>query len=119
MARMAPPDSKGPDMVIAIGAKPKESSNGRMKPPGTPDDPQGGGKATDEEAGAVMESDHCKNCKNWHADTGECDKVEGVWSPDDACVKYFEPVGGGEPDADEQGGTSDYDADDQPGGPPA
>lgn len=64
-----------------------------------------------------MESDHCKNCQNWHADTGECDKVEGTWSPDDACVKYFTPMGQGEPDADEQGGPPDYDADDaQQGG---
>lgn len=75
-----------------------------------------GGKVSGEEAGLVLDSEHCIDCTMYHPDTGECDKVEGNLSPQDGCAKYFDPIQGGEPDADDQGGASDNDADDQGGG---
>lgn len=133
--KMPPPDksSKRPGLVVAVGmTKPKSGpsgqsgpSGGRMPPPGI-DHPEphdrdetSGGKATAEKALVVREDHHCDSCMNWIPDSGECQKVEGFFSPQDACLRYFrhanEEDEQAEPDADEQGGSSDMDADDQAG----
>lgn len=120
---MPPPGAGGkPSLVIAVGTKPGNSdrnSDGRMPPPGQSQS-SGSGKSSPEEAGVVLDSEHCIDCANYHPDTGECDTVEGTYSPQDGCAKYFTPISGDkEPDADDQSaGPSDNDADDQsqPGG---
>lgn len=84
-----------------------------MAPPGS-DQMGKSGKASAEEAGVVLDSEHCIDCKNYHPDTGECDKVDGIYSPQDGCHEYFTAIDhGGEPDADDAGGVPDGDADDQ------
>lgn len=122
---MPPPGSNhgkgGPGLMIAIGV-PKRGADsdrgGRMSPPGTPSrDP--GGKVSAEEAALVLDNAHCIDCTMYHPDSGECDKVEGTLSPQDGCYNYFNAIKGGgedEPDADDQGGPSDNDADDRQSG---
>lgn len=121
MARgtMPPP---GLAVIIHPGGGPPDAGpkggGPKMPPPGQELEHAGGNKATPEEAGVIRDDEHCSNCTHYVADTGECEKVEGYLSPDDTCEKYFEPLKGDsdEPDSDEQGGPSDNDADDQPGG---
>jgi len=120
MPRMPAPDSeeedpkkkKKPELVVAIGVGSKPG--GRKPAPGEPEqekelsgasDPMesnaiqpkadGGfsassGKASPEEALVVREDHHCKDCSNWMPQTGECSVVDGVWAPEDACLRYFE-----------------------------
>lgn len=84
-----------------------------MSPPGSSQG-SNSGKVSGEEAGLVLDSEHCIDCTMYHPDTGECDKVEGSLNPQDGCAKYFQPLDGqSEPDADDMGGPSDNDADDQ------
>lgn len=85
MARMAPPGS--PAVVVAIG---KARDSGKMPPPGQASPAKG--KASAEEAQAVMSNEHCVDCQNWTPDTGECAKVDGTWAPEDACRVYFQAV---------------------------
>lgn len=135
--KMPPPktdgSSKRPGLVVAVGmTKPKSGqsgqsgpSGGKMPPPGIDhpephdQDETSGGKATAEKALVVRDTHHCKDCLNWMGDTGECEKVEGTFSPEDACLRYFTHASESdeqEPDADEQGGPPDMDSDDQASG---
>ena len=118
MARMDPPSGK-PKTAIAISVRP-----GKMGPPGMEDDapaPDGepsGGKASVAEAHKVGAEQHCSDCKNYQAESGDCTKVEGYWDPDDACVRYFTPMGGedesAEDPAEEAGETPAMESAEQP-----
>ncbi len=117
MARMSPP-GESPSLVIAVGHDGPRSSSGKMPAPGE-NAPQEGGKASAQDAGAVMSDAHCVDCANWHPDTGECDKVEGVWEPEAACVKFFTPLHDTDHDAEQEGpagGDSDDNAAPDAGG---
>jgi hypothetical protein len=107
MAKMPPPGGDGPGVAIVIGTH-GDKPGGKMAPPGTPDKPQGSGKASPEEAGVVKADAHCIDCQNYAPDTGACSAVDGTYDPDDACSKYFQPVAdddsGEEPDADDAAG---------------
>ncbi len=115
---MAPPGMKGkkPGIMIAVGVdKPKgmKAPGLEDKAPMKPDAEDEGGKASVAEAHKVGADQHCKDCANYQAESGECSKVDGYWDPEDACVRYFEAAGNEEePDADDQGGAPDADADD-------
>lgn len=117
--QMAPPTRPG--------SPPSRSSTpprsfGRSAPPPSPSrsavadqdaDDQGAnsdaGKVPRDKAHLVMADEHCGDCQNFLGDS--CKKIQGQFSPDDACVKYFKPMVGGapggddEPDADDQGGS--------------
>jgi hypothetical protein len=111
--RMPPPGSGGKGVAIIIGPAHDgggAGKPGRMPPPGMKDE-QGDGKASAEEAGVVLDSMHCIDCKNYHADSGDCDLVSGSLSPQDGC-KWFEEAS--EPDADDQQGAPQQPAE---GGP--
>lgn len=77
-----------------------------MPPPGGPDkasppmdEPEGpAGKHSEAEAHPVRANEHCKDCRNWVEMDGSCKEVEGSWEPEDACVKFFEPMGSEDPD---------------------
>lgn len=107
-----PPPGEKPALAIAIGVPKKSADNGKQAPDDNKDQ---GGKMPVEEALVVRSDKHCNNCENYQPETGDCEKVEGSFDPDDACMRWFTPMGGAghdEPDADEYGGASDNDADD-------
>lgn len=111
--KMAPP---GHGVAVIIAEKPQGADQSkRMPPPGESLQHSSEGKADPAEAGVIRHDQHCIDCKNYDSSTGECAKVAGTFAPEDGCVKYFDPAEGDndEPDADEQGGPSDNDADDQ------
>ena len=100
--RMPPPgpSNKKPGLVIAVGVPKGASGKGnRMPPPGldhveehdtaAPGAAGEGAKATREKALVIPDDHHCKDCANWTPETGECAKVEGNFSPDAACLRYF------------------------------
>ena len=138
MAKMPPPE-RGKGMAIVIAAHPAgPSKGGKMPPPGMSDDamppdpaaaPDDAGAEKDKDgkispdaAGVIRDDQHCVNCKNYDANSGMCSKVSGSFSPDDACVQYFEAMqddDDSEPDADDQDGAPDNDEDDQGAPPPA
>ena len=107
-----PPPGTGPGKGVAIIISPggKDGPGGRMPPPGM-DSPGGSpsGKVSPDEAKVVREDEHCVDCRNYSPDSGECEKVEGSFSPDDGCHMFFlkddesaegEPSSGG---SDDQG----------------
>lgn len=97
---MPPPEDGAP-------AKPKMGDDSNK--PATP-----GKKASIAAAHKVGADQHCSNCTNYQAQSGECDKVQGMWEPDDACVRYFTPASGGEGSPDEEAGESpEYEASEQ------
>lgn len=109
MAKQGPPGEKRPGLTIAIGLPRKQgpppaddaSAAPTAAPDATdPDAPAEGGKASAAEAWVTKADEHCKDCSNYHPDTGECDAVEGYYQPEDACKKYFEAVGEGAGDED-------------------
>ncbi len=125
---MAPPGmkekKKKPAVAIAVGV----GKPGGMAPPGMEDDDEGidhpeahdqsaesGGKVTREKALFIPADHHCKDCVNYDASSGDCSKVEGVFDAEDSCLRYFRHANpeDEEPDADDQGGPPDMDADDQ------
>lgn len=63
------------------------------------------GKKSPEEALVVRAGQDCDDCKNYQADTGECAKVSGQFSPEDSCLRYFEAKDDGSnddmPDSDD------------------
>jgi hypothetical protein len=117
MARSDPPGKPG--VVIAVGMKP-DGKSGRMGPPGgSQPGAAGKTKASPVEATVIRSNEHCIDCKNYNPQDGTCEQVDGQFDPQDACVKYFSPAGGDEPDADDRAPGdsgqqySDNDADDQ------
>jgi hypothetical protein len=110
---MPPPGTGKPSLTVAV-AVPKPGA-GRMPPPGTSksNGAAPGAKASPEEALVVREGHQCSDCANWQ-DGGSCTKVDGQFAPGDACLRYFKAMGmaDDEPDADDQGGPPDMDADD-------
>jgi hypothetical protein len=77
-------------------------ANGADKPPAD-DKKDEGGKASAEEALVIRADDGktCQACENYEPTDGSCSAVDGVYSPDDRCLRYFEKLGG-EGDDDEQ-----------------
>lgn len=80
------------------------------KPDENPGDDSG--KHSTEEALVVRAGHDCDDCKNYHSDTGECDKVSGQFSPEDACLRYFEAKGDGMDESDDHMPESNDDSDD-------
>lgn len=78
-----------------------------MRPPGSKEMPpeekpeEEGGKHTAEEAHPVRADQHCKDCANYQAESGDCSKVDGYWDPEDACVRFFEAGSGDDEDAED------------------
>lgn len=107
MADRMPPPGSGHGVAIVIA--PDKGDGGKMPPPGGKVGPEDSGKASPDDAGVIRAAMHCIDCENYSPDTGSCAKVEGSFEPDDACLKYFEPVQDDEsneaPDADDQGGA--------------
>lgn len=113
MAKMPPPGS-GPGLTVVIGHD-SPKPDGKMPPPGTDlNAPKAGadGKVSPEDAQVYREGQTCVQCENYDPNSGECAKVSGSFSPQDGCLKYFEPMDSDEPDADDAGGPSDQDMDD-------
>lgn len=113
-----PKKKKKPELVVAIGVGGPKA--GRKPAPGmdeteAPKAPEamgagsevgaGAGKASPEEALAVREDHHCKDCSNWLPQTGECSVVDGIWAPEDACLRYFEAGSPGD-EVEEPGGEA-------------
>lgn len=77
--------------------------------------PMSGGKASREKALFIPASHHCGECVNYSPESGECSKVDGMFQPEDACLRMFKHISEvdehTEPDADQMGGASDHDAD--------
>lgn len=107
-----------PTLVIGVGRGPKGGPS--MPPPegGAPksrkpstaanddDSKQGtGSKMSTDEALVVRADHHCKDCKQYQANSGECLKVDGVFDPEDGCMRWFTPMSGGDQynDYEEQG----------------
>lgn len=130
----SPSSPSSPTLVIGIGPahglgsdgngpliKPtgRSASGGKERgaPPGAVGTNPGGktdtGKASPDEAIVIRSDSHCIDCRNYDPQTGQCEKVAGVFDPSDACAKYFEAGSEGEPDSDDTGGLSDADTDDQ------
>lgn len=118
------PDKK-PGLAIAIDiAKPKKPGEGDpdnepdpadeapespMTGEAEPDEGEsaGGatGKITEEKAMTIRADQHCGQCGNYIAESGECKKVDGLWHPDDACYAHNTSIWGkgeSEPDEDDQ-----------------
>lgn len=114
---MPSPGLSKPKTVVAISIKPKgpggpSGGNPGMDPAGSG---AGQGSVSPEKAIVVRGDEHCKDCENYQPESGACSEVSGYFDPEDACVKYFKPLGNGEPDADDQGGPPDNDQDDMSG----
>lgn len=92
---MSPPEDGAPPMA---------------KPDAGPAAPEK--KHTEAEAHPVRADQHCKDCQNYQAETGECEEVEGMWQPEDACIRFFEPISGGADD-DESAETEPDDEDNE------
>lgn len=94
MPNNPPPGSK-PALMIAIGPKPD-----KMPPPDSDenepgdDDQPTSGKASREDALVITADKSCGHCEHFQGDS--CEKVEGSFSPDDRCLRYFEASGGDE-----------------------
>lgn len=86
------------------------------KPPTDDSQPDTGGKVSREDCVFIPAGKHCGSCQKYSAETGECSKVEGVFDPEDACVRYFTAIG--EDMDNDSGAEPDMDADDQQGPPP-
>ena len=102
--RLPPPGMAAP---AAVADKPS-----RMPPPGGLVN-SSKGKATPEDSQVIRANEHCIDCSNYDPTSGECEKVQGSFDPQDACSEYFSAIGSDEPDADDEGGASDADADDE------
>lgn len=99
---------QGPPRPMRGGGPPPPSD--KMPPPSMPPKPQqeGSGKTSREECLFVRADQHCGSCAHFGED-GSCDVVDGQMQPEDACLRFFEPMGGGEqeeqieqvPDGDE------------------
>jgi hypothetical protein len=126
---MPPPgEEKKPDLVVAVGIGKKKpgmgddasdpdapSSDDAADPDmSTPDgssaspgngsddatDPGDGAKASDAEAIVLRADDKtCQSCMNWEPTDGSCSKVEGVFAPDDRCLRFYQ-ASDGSPDTD-------------------
>jgi hypothetical protein len=92
---------------------PGKSDTRRMPPPGLDHveehDTAGAGagdegaKATREKALVIPDDHHCKDCANWTPESGDCSKVEGNFTPDSACLRYFAHLN----EEDEKGGDDE------------
>lgn len=105
-------------LILAIGVPkggapdgPPPSVRDKLMPPSSAPMSEDKGKASPDDAGLVPADNRCGDCQNWHADSGECDKVDGNMTACAGCRKYFSPksgggiaigIGGG--DADDMGG---------------
>ena len=90
MGKMPPPGGDSPGLAIMIGVP--HGKDGKMPPPGMEDKPQGSGKASPDDAKVVHADQHCIDCQQYHPDTGDCDKVDGSFDPQDGCHMYFTEV---------------------------
>lgn len=87
-----------------------------MAPPGDGKQPGSSGKMSPDEAVVIRANQHCIDCQNYNPQDGSCSAVDGSYDPQDACHEAFVAISDQEPDADDMGGSSDNDADDQAGG---
>ncbi len=107
---MTPFGKQGPPRPMRGGGGEKPPG---MPPPAPPTMEQqetpGEGKVSREEALVVEASKHCSDCAHYNQGDGSCAKVDGQFEPEDACLRYFEPMGEEgegeemEPDADDMG----------------
>jgi hypothetical protein len=122
---MPPPGTKEPALTVAIGVgKPKSSGNGNGGPADDPQlesDPSGGpgGKASPADAHVVKADHHCKDCENWDPSSGDCSEVDGNYDAEDACIKYFEPIGSPDDDDDQSSPSAGGGASSMPPSPPS
>lgn len=91
------PHKPGLDIIIGIG-KPKGGLPPRPGAPAGAGDPDkdleaNGQKADPEEAQVFHIAQNCGACDNFQPETGSCKVVDGQYSPDTGCIKYFEPKG--------------------------
>lgn len=121
----------GTALIIGIG-KPKNGPPpppaGRKDIPGmmgmddskpNDDSADDSGKKSPEEALVIRAGHDCDDCANYHSDSGECDKVSGQFSPEDGCLRYFEPKGDDSDSSDDDQmspESDDSDDSDMPGG---
>lgn len=99
---MPPPGGdKKPGLAVVISAGPKAGDT----PKPTEDEPgePGEKKASPDRAIVIRSNEHCKDCSNYDPGTGECEEVEGVFDPEDACHAYYEPMGGDGSGGEEMG----------------
>jgi len=108
-------------LIIGIGAKkpggppPRPSGMNDMpsardeSPESSDENSDDSGKKSPEEALVIRAGHDCDDCRNYHSDTGECDKVEGQFSPEDQCLRYFEAKAEGQSDdeGEEESGMDD------------
>ena len=101
-------------MLPKKGGSPPPPFPGKNAPPADPtepdedDAPGAGGKASRAAAHIVSADEHCGDCANFEGDS--CSKVQGSFSPEDACIKFFQA---GSPSGNGDGsGMPDDDSDD-------
>ena len=104
---------KGPKMPPPSGGPPEGIDHAEAHD----QSPDSGGKATREKALVIAEDHRCNDCANWDASSGDCEKVEGVFTPGMACLRYFTHANAEdeEPDEDDMqdgSGAPDDDSDD-------
>lgn len=107
MAKPFPDSPRSSPGVAVMASKPK--------PPGPPDsgdnmpdaEPDADDSKMSAERALVTHADeNCGNCSHWDEATGECEKVEGVFKPDDRCFAAYWPKeaqadpAGAEPEGD-------------------
>lgn len=96
-------------LVVGLGGPGRKNTS--MPPPGD-DSPKpamkegtdngAGKKVSVADAHKVGADQHCSQCQHYMGASGECEKVDGVWDPEDACVKYFTPASGGDEESPEE-----------------
>lgn len=89
-------------LILAIGVKPggappsvRDSMMPQSAPAPAPPDQSQGVKASPEDAGLVTADQRCGDCEHWSADSGQCEKVDGMMTACAGCRKYFTPKGMG------------------------
>jgi hypothetical protein len=98
--RMPPPGAKKPSAVIAIGIEPKGKPADGMT-----DD--AGGKESESDAIVLRGGEKtCESCKNYDAQQGTCQKVDGQFDPDDRCLRYYDAGSEEMEEAEESEGMS-------------
>lgn len=111
-----PPGSKKKQGLNA-GEPPIPPRSPKLQPQSQPQPTSGpGAKASPEEAIAIRADEHCRNCENYIPESGQCQKVDGQWMPDDACKRYFQAAQQQQDDeGGDEGSGADPSANDQDG----
>jgi hypothetical protein len=83
MEKMPPPGLKKPDLAVAVEIEPKPGMRNED------DDAQG----KESEADAIVlrgGEKTCESCAHYRAESGDCEKVQGQFGPDDRCLRYYD-----------------------------